>query len=170
MKLLLDELLLLLLLRNKLLLLTLLLLGSKLLLLGLLLSRPGPGCEDQLKLIRSDVDLLRLCSALLTLGSELALLLLLGQQLLLLLLLSGEQLLLLLLLNRPVDVELCEPGLPRLGDLVLDEADLLLALVQELLLLCAELQRLKTLLDRIVSWWKWIDTVNPGCYLNVKAR
>merc|ERR1719245_1218481 len=61
-KLLWDELLLLLLLRNKLLLLTLLLLGSKLLLLGLLLGRPGPGCEDQLKLIRSDVDLLRLCS------------------------------------------------------------------------------------------------------------
>ena len=149
MKLLLDELLLLLLLRNKLLLLTLLLLGSKLLLLGLLLGRPGPGCEDQLKLIRSDVDLLRLCSALLTLGSELALLLLLlGQQLLLLLLLSGKELLLLLLLDRPVDVELGEPGLPRLGDLVLDEADLLLALVQELLLLRAELQRLQTLLDR----------------------
>ena len=146
MKLLLDELLLLLLLllRNKLLLLTLLLLGSKLLLLGLLLGRPGPGCEDQLKLIRSDVDLLRLCSALLTLGSELALLLL-GQQLLLLLLLSGKELLLLLLLDRPVDVELGEPGLPRLGDLVLNEADLLLALVQELLLLRAELQRLQTL-------------------------
>ena len=145
MKLLLDELLLLLLLRNKLLLLRLLLLGSKLLLLGLLLSRPGPGCEDQLKLIRSDVDLLRLGSALLTLGSELALLLLLGQQLLLLLLLSGKELLLLLLLDRPVDVELGEPGLPRLGDLVLDEADLLLALVQELLLLRTELKRLQTL-------------------------
>ena len=127
------------------LLLTLLLLGSKLLLLGLLLGRPSPCCEDQLKLIRSDVDLLRLCSALLTLGSELALLLLLGQQLLLLLLLSGEQLLLLLLLDRHVDVELGEPGLPRLGDLVLDEAYLLLALVQELLLLRTELQRLQTL-------------------------
>ena len=86
-------------------------------------------------------------TSLLALRSKLSLLLLLlGQQLLLLLLLSDKQLLLLLLLDGPVDVELCESGLPGLGDLVLDEADLLLPLVQELLLLRAELQWLQTLL------------------------
>ena len=84
-------------------------------------------------------------SSLLALRSKLSLLLLLlGQQLLLLLLLGD---LLLLLLDRSVDVELGGARLPRLGDLVPNEAELLLALVQELLLLRTELQRLQALLN-----------------------
>ena len=73
--------------------------------------------------------------------------LLLGQQLLLLLLLLllGELLLLLLLLHSSVDVELGDTRLPRFGDLVLNEAELLLALVQELLLFRSEFQRLQIL-------------------------
>ena len=78
--------------------------------------------------------------ALLALRSKLSLLLLLGQQLLLLLLL-------LLLLDRPVDVELGEARLPCFGDLVLNEADLLLTLVQELLLFRTEFQWLQALLN-----------------------
>lgn len=126
---------------NELLLLWLLrlLLGNELLLLRLLrllLRRPSPGCEDKLELIRSDGDFPRSTLALLALRSKLSLLLLLGQQLLLLLL---------LLLDRPVDVELGEARLPCFGDLVLNEADLLLTLVQELLLFRTEFQWLQAL-------------------------
>jgi len=126
------------------------LLGNKLLLLRLrllwlLLSPPSPGCEDQLELLLSNVDLLRGALTLLALRSKLSLLLLLGQQLLLLLLLLGELLLLLLLLDSSVDVELGNTRLPRFGDLVLNEAELLLALVQELLLFRTEFQRLQIL-------------------------
>ena len=74
-----------------------------------------------------------------------SLLLLLGQQLLLLLLGELLLLLLLLLLHSSVDVELGDTRLPRFGDLVLNEAELLLALVQELLLFRSEFQRLQIL-------------------------